>query len=78
MPIYNDLNTMLRDIEGYARTTGYRVIPMDDPRQRLIGFGSAEGPTIVRWQIALSLFRDQLDSLRLTIRAYFDTVPALV
>jgi len=56
MPIYTNLEVMLRDIVGYMRTTGSRVLAADDPRRGMIGY-QADDPLETRWEIPLEEVR---------------------
>src|SRR5574343_623213 len=56
MPIYTNLEVMLRDIVGYVRTTGSRVLAAADPRRSMIGY-QADDPLETRWEIPLEEVR---------------------
>jgi len=51
--IYGNFETMLRDIEGYIRSTGAEVLVCDDPLNGYIGFCTADQS--VEWKMPLRM-----------------------
>ena len=59
--IYDDINVMLRDVIGFMRSTGLRVLSDDDPQGQLIGFTSEttlEG-CLHLWDFPVKKLKDQ-------------------
>ena len=72
MPVYNNLQIMLRDMEGFVRSTGRQLLPADDPRQRMVGYITANDP-MVWWQIPLIMVRMQLGEMPRLLQGAFRT-----
>jgi len=85
--VYNDVETMFRDMVGFIRTMSLAaedILPADDPRNSLLGFCWAEDSS-VRWEIPLSLLVTGLQTTFTTrmlspeqLRSMFQAAPARV
>ncbi len=51
--IYSNFETMLRDIEGYIRSTGAEILVNDDPANGYVGFCTADQS--VEWKMPLRM-----------------------